>query len=72
MIILIRYLDMDTKYGVHFTSSDVVREAKEFLLHTTRPETPRHNHEGSRGDNEPVNITKIDMGKSIKSKWFDY
>ena len=55
---------MDTKYGIHLTSSDVVREAKEYLLHTTRPETPRYNHSPVH---EPVQITKIDMGEKRSS-----
>lgn len=31
---------MDTKYGIHYTSNEIVREAKQYLLNTTRPETP--------------------------------
>ena len=33
-------LRMDTKYGIHYTSNEIVREAKQYLLNTTRPETP--------------------------------
>jgi hypothetical protein len=57
---------MDTKYGIHLTSSDVVREAKEFLLNTNRPETPfltrAESYSQSQGDHALLNSYQIEQG----------